>query len=183
MRILSLQKVERIAENVARTGFAACVTPEQSDAAVFRKDWETAFDLVIADLPCSGLGVLGRKPDIKLRLKEADIAALRELQRNFLCNAVRYLRPGGRLLYSTCTLTAEEDENNVRWLLDSFPGALATRFLCGAPRNRRRGGLPKGRGETSALTLAAGRLLYLSVSKGGIRCQMPWISVHSAKTN
>lgn len=130
---LSPQKVERIAENVARTGFAACVTPEQSDAAVFRKDWETAFDLVIADLPCSGLGVLGRKPDIKLRLKEADIAALRELQRNFLCNAVRYLRPGGRLLYSTCTLTAEEDENNVRWLLDSFPALSPLDFSAALP--------------------------------------------------
>ena len=146
---LSPQKVERIAENVARTGFAACVTPEQSDAAGFRKDWETAFDLVIADLPCSGLGVLGRKPDIKLRLKEADIAALRELQRNFLCNAVRYLRPGGRLLYSTCTLTAEEDENNVRWLLDSFPALSPLDFSAALP----------GIGDTEACRKGAVKLL------------------------
>ncbi len=130
---LTAQKVERIAENLARTGFSACVKPEQSDAAVFRKDWEAAFDLVIADLPCSGLGVLGRKPDIKLRLKEADIAALQELQRRFLRNAIRYIRPGGRLLYSTCTLTAEEDEENVRWMLDSFPELSPLDFSMALP--------------------------------------------------
>lgn len=130
---LSAQKVERIADNVRRTGFSSSVKPVQSDAGVFRKDWEAAFDLVIADLPCSGLGVLGRKPDIKLRLKEADIAALQELQRRFLCNAFRYLRPGGRLLYSTCTLTAEEDEDNVRWLFDRFPELTPLDFSAELP--------------------------------------------------
>ena len=117
---LSPQKVERMRENVARTGFSGCVRPLQSDAGVFRPDWEEAFDLVIADLPCSGLGVLSRKPDIKLRLCEEDIISLRDLQRRFLENAVRYVRPGGRLLYSTCTLTEEEDEANAAWIAAKF---------------------------------------------------------------
>ena len=80
--------------------------------------------------------MLGRKPDIKLRLKEADIAALQELQRRFLCNAFRYLRPGGRLLYSTCTLTAEEDEDNARWLLDRFPELTPLDFSAELPEIR-----------------------------------------------
>ncbi len=120
---ISPRKVERIAENVQRTGLFGCVHPLQSDASVFHPEWEGAFDLVIADLPCSGLGVLSRKPDIKLRLREADILALQDLQRQFLSHAVRYVRPGGRLLYSTCTLTEEEDEENAAWLLAQFQDA------------------------------------------------------------
>ena len=76
---------------------------------------------MIAGLPCSGLGVLGGKPDIKLRLKEESIAELAALQRRFLKNAVAYVKPGGRLLFSTCTITEEENQENRRWLLAEYP--------------------------------------------------------------
>ena len=73
--------------------------------------------MVIADLPCSGLGVVGRKPDILYRLKNEDLAALSSLQRQILKTCVQYVKPGGLLAYSTCTLNRGENEENTAWFL------------------------------------------------------------------
>lgn len=80
-----------------------------ADARENRPDWNGQFDLVIADVPCSGLGVIRKKPDIRWK-DPAPFAALPALQRAILANAARYVRPGGRLLYATCTLRPEENE-------------------------------------------------------------------------
>ena len=101
---------------VKRTGLRV----ETADAAVFEPAFEEAFDVVIADLPCSGFGVCGRKPEIKYKPYRETAAALAELQRQILSNAVRYVRAGGKLLYSTCTIAEEENEANVRWLLEEY---------------------------------------------------------------
>ena len=69
----------------------------------------------MADLPCSGLGIVGRKPDIKLNIKNYSIEELKELQREMLTLVSRYVKPHGRLIYSTCTITREEDEDNAVW--------------------------------------------------------------------
>ncbi len=71
------------------------------------------FDRVLVDAPCSGTGTLGRNPEIKWRLAEADLAAFRERQANILANAMACLAPGGRLVYATCSLEPEENENVV----------------------------------------------------------------------
>ena len=71
--------------------------------------------LVIADLPCSGLGVIGRKPDIKYRITQEDVEEIAALQRKILSTVKAYVKPGGRLLYSTCTLTKEENHDNAEW--------------------------------------------------------------------
>ena len=78
-------------------------------------------DVVIVDAPCSGLGVIGRKSDIKYRLKKEDIKALSEISKSILRCAATYLKTGGYLIFSTCTLTKEENEDNRQWMMDNFP--------------------------------------------------------------
>lgn len=73
------------------------------------------------DLPCSGLGIIGKKPDIKLRLKKEDLGELASLQREILSAASRYVKPGGTLLYSTCTVDRAENEENAAWILENLP--------------------------------------------------------------
>ena len=71
---------------------------------------------MIADLPCSGLGVIGRKPEIRFRVTEEEIRSLAALQRDILQQAAAYVKPGGKLLFSTCTMTREENQENAAWL-------------------------------------------------------------------
>ncbi|MBQ6442728.1 MAG: 16S rRNA (cytosine(967)-C(5))-methyltransferase RsmB [Lachnospiraceae bacterium] len=119
-RDLTDAKVSMIRENVERCHLLN-MHAEISDARIFDPAWESRADLVIADLPCSGLGVLSRKPEIRYRITPQDITALAALQREILSVAVRYVKPGGMLFYSTCTITREENEDNASWLLSTFP--------------------------------------------------------------
>lgn len=83
--------------------------------------FDTQFDAILIDAPCSGLGVLRRSPDIKLHRKESDIAELSKLQKRILANVSGYLKPGGRLVYSTCTLEPEETDEVVSEFLRENP--------------------------------------------------------------
>ena len=91
------------------------------DARHFKEEWEERADVLIADLPCSGLGVIGKKCDIKYKTKEEDILALAKLQKEILKTAVRYVKKGGRLIFSTCTIAKEENEENVSWMEENLP--------------------------------------------------------------
>ena len=104
---ISAQKLERIDENLKRCRLSN-VRCEVKDASVYDDAMAGTADAVIADLPCSGLGVIGRKVDIKYRVKQEDIAELCKLQSAILMNAARYLKDGGLLLFSVCTVTREE---------------------------------------------------------------------------
>ncbi|MCS7177261.1 MAG: 16S rRNA (cytosine(967)-C(5))-methyltransferase RsmB [Candidatus Kapabacteria bacterium] len=110
-----LRLVEREAN---RLGVASVMSFHAADARSFR--WKAA-DLVLADVPCSGLGTIAKKPDIKWHRREADIPALVRLQRSILENAARLVRPGGVLLYSTCTTEPEENEGVVQDFLRRHP--------------------------------------------------------------
>ena len=137
---ISEEKIVRIRDNISRSGFG-CVKAAVADATVFDPEKEGCFDLVIADLPCSGLGTAGRKPEIKYRVTQDKIRELAALQRQILKNAVRYVRPGGKLLYSTCTLTREENTDNADWLRDAcglrqLPLALPPDRFSGAETGR-----------------------------------------------
>ena len=77
--------------------------------------------MVLADVPCSGLGILGRKRDIKYNLTEEMLSKLPLVQREILDNVWKYVKPGGILVYSTCTIRKEENEENVKWFLDNHP--------------------------------------------------------------
>lgn len=117
---LTKQKIDLICQTVARTGLKN-IQAIVWDAREFRADMAEQADLVIADLPCSGLGIIGRKPEIKYRIQEEDIHALAMLQREILSVVWQYVKPGGRLVYSTCTMTPEENQQNYEWFLGNYP--------------------------------------------------------------
>ena len=101
-------KVQLIEKGAARLGITILSALER-DARDHNPDWENAFDLVIADVPCSGLGVIRKKPDIRYKnLRQTE--ALPALQLDILRNAASYVKPGGTLLYSTCTILRRENE-------------------------------------------------------------------------
>ena len=112
-------KIELIQKGAQRLGFENMQAAEQ-DATVFVPAWEQAFDTVIADVPCSGLGIIRKKPDI--RYKDLSVVAeLPPLQKEIINNAARYVKPGGLLLYSTCTLVQAENEDVVADFLRAHP--------------------------------------------------------------
>ena len=106
--------------------------PMTADGKVFRPEWEGAFDRVLVDAPCSGLGVIRKKPDIRYKDPEP-LKGLPEVQRAILDNASRYVRPGGILLYSTCTLLPRENEEVVRWFLEGHKDFKAESFTLPGP--------------------------------------------------
>ena len=83
-----------------------------------------AFDHVLLDAPCSGLGVLRRRPDARWRIRPSDVGELVQLQQQLITAAIDLVRPGGTLLYSVCTLTAEESEHIDRWLSVTHPSLV-----------------------------------------------------------
>jgi 16S rRNA (cytosine967-C5)-methyltransferase len=101
-------KLRRIRDGAKRLG-VSIVETQAADGRVFRPEWEDAFDVVLCDVPCSGLGIIRKKPDIRYK-DPAPLAALPDVQSAILANASRYVKPGGVLVYSTCTVLPEENE-------------------------------------------------------------------------
>ena len=112
-------KIKLLEAGLDRLGLSVIV-PQLQSAAEFREDWVDYFDTVIADVPCSGLGIIRKKPDIRYKDPEA-LKGLPKVQRGILDNCSRYVRPGGVLLYSTCTLLRRENEDVVRDFLAEHP--------------------------------------------------------------
>ncbi len=96
------------------------VTAQVADGRKPRKGWAAAFDAVLADVPCSGLGVLRKKPEIRYK-DPKELEDLPQIQGEILANVAGYVRPGGVLLYSTCTLRREENEEVVQAFLAGHP--------------------------------------------------------------
>ena len=92
-----------------------------NDATLFNKDFENTFDRVLVDAPCSGLGVLRRKPDIKHTKTISDTEELAKIQQKILQNAALYVKKGGMLMYSTCTVNRIENEDRVKEFLALHP--------------------------------------------------------------
>ena len=115
-RDLTSYKVNLIWDNIERSGMknieAVC-----QDATVFSEDSVEKADIVVADLPCSGLGVLGKKTDLKYKMTEQTQKDLVVLQRDILSKVKAYVKPGGILIYSTCTINEDENMGNVDWFL------------------------------------------------------------------
>lgn len=124
-------KLKRIQEGAARLGLT-CVRAVAADGRVRRPEWEGAFDAVLVDAPCSGLGIIRKKPDT--RYKKADeLFALPVLQQAILDNAAAYVRPGGTLVYSTCTILPEENEQVTDAFLAEHPAFSRTPFALPDP--------------------------------------------------
>ena len=119
-RDLTEYKTGLIQDNIDRMQFtnidAVC-----HDATVEDKDSVGRADIVIADLPCSGLGVLGKKTDLKYKTTPQQPEELAALQKKILNVVCEYVRPGGVMIYSTCTIHPEENEKNVQWFLKEHP--------------------------------------------------------------
>lgn len=119
-RDLSESKVDKIEDNIDRCGFEN-VTLQVRDALDLDENLIEKADVVIADLPCSGLGVIGRKVDIKYRVVEEDLEILSNLQKDILKVVSQYVKPGGVLIFSTCTVNKLENIDNAVWIEENLP--------------------------------------------------------------
>ncbi len=109
-------RLELIEAAMKRTG-ARIVRTEERDSSAYVPEYAESFDHVLADVPCSGLGVIAGKPEIKLTSDPSAYGELIKTQSLILGNALSYARPGGRVEYSTCTLNKNENENVVKHIL------------------------------------------------------------------
>lgn len=120
VRDLTDYKTGLIEENIERCGLTN-ISVKRQDATVFDAASVEKADILIADLPCSGLGVLRKKTDIKYRMSEQQQAELVKLQREILDTVHSYVKPGGTLIYSTCTMHRAENEENAAWFVKEHP--------------------------------------------------------------
>lgn len=133
-RDLTEQKVALIEENLERLDLKNVKT-ECFDARITDEEYIGIADAVIADLPCSGLGIIGRKPDIKYNMNRENMDSLAELQREILRAVSAYVKPGGKLIYSTCTLNPRENKDNAEWIARTLPFEAADLQIEGAVGN------------------------------------------------
>ena len=119
-RDLTDYKVNLIRENILRSG-ATNLEAVKWDATVLNEDSIEKADIVIADLPCSGLGVIGKKTDLKYKMTKEIQSQLVKLQRQILSKVQAYVKADGTLIYSTCTIHAGENMENVHWFLKEYP--------------------------------------------------------------
>ncbi len=113
-------KIKLIEENAHRLG-VQIIEPVLRDAAVYKPDWANTADCVLVDAPCSGLGVLRRRAEARWRKTKKDLEVFPPLQKAILNAAARYVKPGGRLVYSTCTLEAAENHELTAAFLAAHP--------------------------------------------------------------
>lgn len=155
-------RVELIKSGAERLGLTNVYT-YLSDASIYNENYGKA-DKILCDVPCSGLGIIRRKPEIRFKNKQ-DIDNLPDLQYRILCNAIRYLEEGGRLVYSTCTLNPKENEEICERFLAEHPDFSSVKIL---PEKQRYS-------ETDSLTLMThlhstdGFFISAFVKDGGTR--------------
>ena len=119
-RDLTDYKIGLLEENIRRAGLAN-IQAVKWDATLPDPEKEEKMDIVLADLPCSGLGVLGKKPDLRYKMTPEKEEELVRLQQKILSVVQAYVKPGGTLVYSTCTIHRAENEENTRWFLENHP--------------------------------------------------------------
>ena len=122
-RDLTENKVARIQENIDRMGLKNIKTFVFDALVVDALSVEKA-DIVIGDLPCSGLGVIGKKADIKYNVSKESLIEIIALQKQILQQVLNYVKPGGAFIYSTCTINRAENEDMVQWITENFPFKL-----------------------------------------------------------
>lgn len=113
-------KLSLIQENLNRIGITN-TTCEVMDATVYSQDLYECSDRVLMDVPCSGLGIIRKKPEIKWSKDISNMKSIIEIQRKIMDNASKYVKKGGVLVYSTCTLNKEENESNIEWFIETHP--------------------------------------------------------------
>lgn len=116
---VSANKTEKIEENRVRLGLTN-VTVRVQDARIRDDALVGQADILLADVPCSGLGVIGHKQDIKYRVTAESLKEIEALQKEIITNVIDYIKPGGILMYSTCTMNPGENEKMVSWICETF---------------------------------------------------------------
>lgn len=112
---ISFNKLDLISENINRLDLRN-IELTNFDARVYKDEYKEKFDYILVDAPCSGLGVMARKPEIRYNRSLEDIRKLAELQREIVTNSVKYLKVGGVLVYSTCTIGNIENKENFDYI-------------------------------------------------------------------
>ncbi len=136
-RDVSEHKVARMQEMIERTD-AINISASVQDATILDPKSRQKADIVLADVPCSGLGVIGKKQDIKYKMSEKRQQDIIRLQRKILSVVQEYVKPGGVLIFSTCTIGADENQYNLKWFLENFPFRLESidPYLCDALKSK-----------------------------------------------
>lgn len=112
-------KIDLMEEGAKRLGISMMECLERDGTKA--EETPEGFDRVLVDAPCSGLGLMRKKPDIRLKKDGSEIDSLTQIQRSILENGAAHVKPGGVLVYSTCTLCRKENEKNLEWFLHSHP--------------------------------------------------------------
>ncbi len=145
---ISEKRTDLIRENLRRMPYPN-VSVREADASVYFPEYEKRFDLVIADLPCSGLGTLAKNPELRYRTTPESLAEIADLQKKILENVRRYVSPGGTLLYSTCTVNPEENGIQVSGFINKHPEFRLQAFTENLPDSLR--SMEAGSGELQIL--------------------------------
>lgn len=127
-------KLELVKENYERLGITN-IKLAQKDATKLDAKLVSYADRVLLDVPCSGIGIIRKKPEIKWTKKRKDLKEIVEVQREILENAWEYLKTGGVMVYSTCTLNKEENEENIKWFLSKHKDASIEKVFIGKGAN------------------------------------------------
>ena len=127
---LHTSKLNLIKENCERLGITN-VKVAENDATKLNSDLVSAFDRVLIDVPCSGIGIIRKKPEIKWNKSRKSLKDLVPTQRAIMENAWMYLKNGGTMIYSTCTLNTEENQDNVEWFLNKYKDAKVEKIFLG----------------------------------------------------
>lgn len=123
-------KIKLINDNCTRLGVTD-VEAVVNDAAVINNDFINEADRVLVDVPCSGLGIIRKKPEIKWNKTKKSLDELCTIQRDIMQNAWRYLKEDGIMVYSTCTINKDENEKNIDWFIDSHKDAVIEKIFIG----------------------------------------------------
>lgn len=182
---ISPSRARGLLKNLEMTGAPSiCVTAEAPEK--LEKQWSGWFDRILVDAPCSGEGMFRKEPEMVRDWKERGPSHYSPIQRNILLQAARMLRPGGMLLYSTCTFSAEEDEGSVSWLLENdsemrllsldpnvVPGSAESEILPGTLRLFPH--LLRGEGHYLALLQKSGDTRNQNISQISAADELPGI--------
>lgn len=117
---LHANKLRLIEKSAERLGIKNLICSEM-DARNYNDEYKEIADRVLIDVPCSGLGIIKKKPEIKWHKSLKDLKNIIKTQRSIMMNAAKYVKSSGYLIYSTCTLNSEENEKNIQWFLDNNP--------------------------------------------------------------
>ncbi|MCX7834736.1 MAG: 16S rRNA (cytosine(967)-C(5))-methyltransferase RsmB [bacterium] len=115
---VSEKRLELVREGISRLGLD-CIEPLLQDGRTYTS--EELFDAILTDVPCSGTGVMASRADLRWRRQESDMEELIQLQKELLDNAALLLKPNGRLVYSTCSLEPDENEQQIKNFLNRHP--------------------------------------------------------------